>query len=128
MKAHHDDPQWISGVRIKDVVPGNGMEVQLGTCALANVRMFLRKGDELVGMDTCGRGILIELGKRKKHLGKHKCIPGLRYGVVGMREHGIRHLIISPHLAFGSDGLLNRVPPNAVIHCSVELLKVMDIQ
>lgn len=120
--------QWISGVRITDLIQGTGRDVTLGTRALANVRMFLRKGDELADMDTCGQNIIISLDKRRKSPDKHKCIPGLRYGVIGMREQGVRQLIISPHLAFGSDGFPNRVPPNAVIHCSVELLKVTDIE
>jgi len=51
-------------------------------------------------------------------------IPGLRYGIVGMREGGIREIKIGPHLAYGDKGVADKIPPNAVLKCKVRLLKI----
>lgn len=109
--------QWIPGVKIKDAVVGSGPEVTRRCLIIANVRMHLNHGAELVGLHGSGSGVRIDL--RKQH-----CISGLRYGIVGMRVGGRRNLVISPHLAFGLGGLPDRVPHNAVIRCRVELLAV----
>jgi FKBP-type peptidyl-prolyl cis-trans isomerase len=44
-------------------------------------------------------------------LATRETIPGLRYGIVGMREGGHRSLRISPHLDYGAAGLGEHIPP-----------------
>ncbi|KAL4258437.1 peptidylprolyl isomerase [Pleurotus pulmonarius] len=67
-----------------------------------------------------------------------KVIPGLRYGVVGMKINGERHLTIPPALAFGKDGLpqdyplygskevaeAKAIPPEAWLYIKVKLFQV----
>ena len=51
-------------------------------------------------------------------------IAGLRYGVEGMRVGGLRRLTVSPHLAYGGDGVPGVIPPVAVLIFEVKLLDV----
>lgn len=49
-----------------------------------------------------------------------------RYGIEGMRVGGQRELKISPHLAYGTEGVPGWIPPNAVLRALVELLDVRE--
>ncbi len=105
------------GVEIRDVETGSGEEAQLGKTVIVNLRMFLHRGEEVcihpeprVRLDLKGR----------------RCIAGLRDGIVGMRVGGKRTLIISPHLAYGEQGVPGKIPPNALLRCEVELFEVIE--
>ncbi len=108
-----------SGVKVKDIVPGTGVEATRGKTVAANVRLFLNRGTELTAALTGGPRMVIDLARRD-------CIPGLRYGIEGMSVGGQREVIISPHLAYGADGVPGHVPPNAVIRGRIELLDVRE--
>jgi FKBP-type peptidyl-prolyl cis-trans isomerase len=53
-------------------------------------------------------------------------IPGLFYGMEGMRIGGIRELRISPHMAYGEEGVEGSIPPNAVLRAQVTVLAEVD--
>ena len=105
------------GVKIVEEVIGSGAEARRGMTVAANVRIFLNRGDEVTAEYPQAPRTVIDLGRRDT-------IAGIRYGIEGMRVGGRRSLVVSPHLAFGSEGMGDFVPPNAVIRCEVELLEV----
>lgn len=109
-----------SGIKIEEVEKGNGREALSDDYVLVEIHFSLNKGErvEIFGNYHDNQFVI--------NLKSRDYIPGLRYGIVGMRKGGIRKLKISPHLAFGKKGLPNKIPPNALLICKVKLLKVVD--
>ncbi len=108
-----------SGIKIKDTIIGTGLVATRGKQVVVHARGFLRRGDVIADTRKDGRPWKIELGKRD-------CIAGLHQGIEGMRVGGHRELIISPHLAYGAEGVPGSIPPNAVVRFEVELLEVRE--
>ena len=90
------------GIEIKDLIVGTGEEAAKGSVVVANVREFLRRGDEVSPSPLFGTRMVIDLSRRDS-------IAGLRYGIPGMRVGGTREIVISPHLAYGEVGIPGRI-------------------
>lgn len=108
-----------SGIKIKDVVVGFGLPADQKSRVVVHVNGHLKRGEVFLNTSQDQRPLQIELRRRE-------CIAGLRYGIIGMRVGGVRKLIVSPHLGYGTDGLPGKVPPNAVLKFKVELLEVLE--
>lgn len=108
-----------NGIEIKDLTIGTGDEATRESVVVANVREFLRRGDEVSPSPQFGTRKVMDLGQRE-------CIAGLRYGIPGMRVGGKREIVISPHLAYGEAGIPGRIPANALLRCEVELLEIRE--
>ena len=107
------------GVQARDLVVGTGDEAVRGKTVVVSGRLFLPDGTELTGE-------LLPASPWRIDLRKRDCIAGIRYGIEGMRVGGRREITISPHLAYGRDGVPGKVPPNAALRCEVELLEVRE--
>src|ERR1700729_372938 len=102
-------------IEVRDVELGSGDEAQLGKTVVLSLRVFLHQGEEV---------FLYPEPKVRIDLRGRNCIAGLRKGIIGMRVGGKRTLIISPHLAYGVQGVPGKIPPNALLRYEIELLDV----
>jgi hypothetical protein len=112
-----EPPSMTKGIEIKDLTVGTGVEATKDSVVAANVRQFLRRGDEVSPSPLLGNRMVIDLGRRES-------IAGLLKGIPGMRVGGTREIIISPHLAYGEVGIPGMIPANALLRCEVELLEI----
>ena len=58
-------------------------------------------------------------------VGSGKIIPGLKKGVMKMREGGKARMIIPSNLAYGKEGLENIIPPFSTLIFDVEIIEVI---
>ncbi|KAL4218675.1 FK506-binding protein 15 [Mactra antiquata] len=57
-------------------------------------------------------------------LGAGKVIKGWDTGVVGMKKGGKRFMVVPSSLAYGSQGMANRIPANATLLFEIEVVRV----
>ena len=105
-----------SGLRITDLVTGQGSEATPGQTVVVHYRGTLENGKEFDS--SYGRGPF------SFPLGGGRVIPGWDEGVAGMMVGGKRKLVIPPELAYGSKGAGGVIPPHATLIFEVELLEV----
>ena len=105
-----------SGLRITDLVIGDGAEASAGQTVSVNYRGTLANGTEFDS--SYGRGPF------SFPLGGGRVIQGWDEGVAGMKVGGKRKLVIPPDLAYGDRGAGGVIPPNAPHTFEVELLRI----
>ncbi len=104
-----------SGLRIIDLVLGEGDEAESGQTVTVNYTGTLENGEQF---DTSyGRAPF------PFPLGGGRVIKGWDEGVAGMKVGGKRKLIIPPELGYGSRNM-GPIPANSTLIFEVELLKV----
>jgi peptidylprolyl isomerase len=105
-----------SGLRITDLVVGEGAEAASGQNVVVNYRGTLENGTEFDS--SYGRGPF------SFPLGAGRVIRGWDEGVAGMKVGGKRKLVIPPDLGYGSRGAGGVIPPDATLIFEVELVRV----
>ncbi len=105
-----------SGLRITDLVLGNGPEATAGQKVSVHYVGTLADGTEFDS--SYGRGPFTF------PLGAGRVIKGWDEGVAGMKVGGKRKLVIPPELGYGSKGAGKVIPPNAILNFEVELLEI----
>jgi FKBP-type peptidyl-prolyl cis-trans isomerase len=101
------------GVEYEDVKVGDGPTAERGARVEVRYSLFLSRGDQIQ-----------ENQLYSFRVGKRRVIPGLEYGVEGMRVGGERRLRVGPHLAYRDHTIPGLVPARAVLEFYVTLLRV----
>ena len=100
------------GVSLLDEIEGNGIIANQGNVIDFDLEINLNKGDN------------ISKNNYTRKLNRENLIPGIVYSIIGMKEGGYREVKISPHLAYGENGVQGVIPENAILQCKIWLHKV----
>lgn len=101
-----------SGLKVIDVVAGDGPVAAPGATVTVEWRGWLNHGEEFRN------------GTTSFTIGRREVIAGLERGTIGMQIGGVRRLRVSPHLAYRGEGVQDVIPPNAVLEIEVKLLGI----
>ncbi|XP_051524997.1 FK506-binding protein 15-like isoform X2 [Myxocyprinus asiaticus] len=111
----------LDSVLIQDLVLGEGQGVENGDCLEVAYTGWILQNH------TIGTVFDSNLNKDKLlrlKLGAGKVIKGWEKGMLSMRKGGRRFMVIPPSLAYGSQGVPNRVPPESMLVFEVEIRRV----
>lgn len=117
-----------SGIKILDDAPGDGTAIERQQVYQLRLKMWLNRGEAIrwehpwgmvdrARLEDQGETLVTDLRYDRENM-----IAGMFQGIDGMRIGGRRKLKISPHLAYGKAGLVDRVPANSVIIVEVEII------
>jgi peptidylprolyl isomerase len=106
----------VKGLEIYDEVVGTGAEAVLGKTITVH---YIGKLSDGTQFDSS-----VERGKPFEFsLGTGRVIQGWDLGFTGMKIGGVRKLVISPELAYGTQNV-GTIPPNSTLVFEVQLLEV----
>lgn len=127
---------WIKrGIKLLEETEGIGGSARKGDEVIYNLRIHLNRGDEVPmnerqahdvpasALRDADGHILIDHTTR---LGRRQSIAAVELTLIGMREGGYRRVRVSPHLAYGRQGIPGLIPPDAVLVLEVWLRAVND--
>ena len=104
-------------LQITDVTAGTGVEATDGKKVTVHYTGTLTDGTKFDSSKDRGTPFPFVLGSGM-------VIAGWEQGVKGMKEGGVRKLVIPPNLAYGNRGVGSVIPPNSTLVFEIELLKV----
>ncbi|MEA5097954.1 MAG: FKBP-type peptidyl-prolyl cis-trans isomerase [Burkholderiaceae bacterium] len=110
------------GVQYLDIRIGTGREINNRAIVDVHYTGWLQNEDGSVGKkfdSSHDRGETFTFP-----MGVHYVIPGWERGMKGMKEGGMRRLIIPPMMAYAAVGVGDVIPPNATLIFEIELLSV----
>jgi len=116
-----------SGVRVIDIVLGEGLEATDGQQVFINYKFWRTRFDDGTPVDST---FLRGRGPEKYVVGSpsDRVFEGLDIGIKGMREGGWRRLVVPPALGFGKNGYpynpqsSKSVPPGSTLYVDVRLV------
>jgi FKBP-type peptidyl-prolyl cis-trans isomerase FkpA len=114
----------IETVQMRDVRAGPGEPAETGRRLVVHYTGWLydsaaadHRGASFDSSRTSGRPFDFVLGAAQ-------VIPGWERGVAGMKEGGVRELVIPARLAYGAEGSPPVIPPDATLVFEIELVDV----
>jgi FKBP-type peptidyl-prolyl cis-trans isomerase len=105
----------VEGLEIYDIQVGTGDEAVKGKTVSAHYIGFLPDGTKFDSSE--------KRGPHEFTLGARTVIEGWDLGLVGMKEGGIRRLVISPELGYGNQPI-GPIPANSTLIFEVQLVDV----
>lgn len=118
-----------SGITQLEDRPGDGAPVERQRVYRVRLKMWLNKGEPVRWEQPWGlidRALLEDDGSTlvtDLRIDRENLIAGLFQGIEGMRVGGRRRLKISPHLAYGAQGIPGKIPPGAAIQAEIEFIE-----
>ena len=118
-----------SGIKLLDDRPGSGAPIERHRVYRLRLKMWLNKGEPVrwdqpwgtvdhARLEDGGCTLVTDL-----RIDRENFIAGLFQGIDGMCIGGRRKLRISPHLAYGDNGIPDRIPPGAAILAEIEFIE-----
>jgi FKBP-type peptidyl-prolyl cis-trans isomerase FkpA len=111
-------------LEIRELAPGAGASIASGQSAAVDYMGWIFDPD---APDHKGRlfdSTSASGAPLKFQLGAGQVIAGWDQGILGMKVHGRRQLIIPPELAYGDRGAGGLIPPGATLVFDVELVSI----
>jgi FKBP-type peptidyl-prolyl cis-trans isomerase len=114
----------VSGLKLLEEREGDGRAAQKGDRIVYNLKMFLNQGEEVPlnerQAERLPPGMIRTEGQHRfiDHqiiLGRRRAMAGVEYALFGMKPGGYRRVRVSPHLAYGAEGLEGLIPAEAVL-------------
>ncbi|HWW60930.1 MAG TPA: FKBP-type peptidyl-prolyl cis-trans isomerase [Thermoanaerobaculia bacterium] len=102
-----------SGIHLLEETIGSGATIVRGDDVVFELEVVLAKGD-----------VVLPRQEVSHRIGRRMIIPGVEKALKGMKEGGYRKVKISPHLAYRENGIVAKIPPNAVLVCTIRLKKI----
>jgi FKBP-type peptidyl-prolyl cis-trans isomerase len=111
-------PARADGLIIEDLVVGKGREVHTGDRVRVHYDGHFEDGTTFDSSRTRGEPATFAIGKGQ-------LIQGWERGVPGMREGGVRRLVVPYDLAYGERGRPPTIPERATLVFEIELIEVL---
>ncbi|XP_058861417.1 FK506-binding protein 15-like isoform X2 [Acipenser ruthenus] len=115
----------LESVVTQDLVLGEGQAVESGDSLEVSYTGWLLQNH------TIGQMFDSNVNKEKLlrlKLGAGKVIKGWEEGMVGMRKGGRRLLVVPPSLAYGAQGISNRIPGDSTLIFEAEIRRVKFVK
>jgi FKBP-type peptidyl-prolyl cis-trans isomerase len=106
-----------SGLKYIDEVEGTGESPKTGYKVTVHYTGTLEDGTKFDSSRDRNQPFTFKIGMGQ-------VIKGWDEGVMTMKVGGKRKLIIPPHLAYGSTGIGDKIPPNSTLVFEIELLEI----
>lgn len=119
------------GITLLEETEGSGEPVQRQQYYVLAIRLRLNQGDIVPSpnqclshsVDTHNNVTTDGVFHHRVRINRETLIPGIFYAVDGMRVRGYRKVTISPHLAYGEQGIPGIIPPQAVITAEITVVE-----
>ena len=116
LPLHRGEIPTTSGLRYEDLFLGEGPAAMPGDEVTFEYTVWLENGARVDSTYDRGVAITVKLGSAP--------LKAWDDGLPGIQAQGRRRLVVPPHLAYGSKGVEDMIPPDATLIIEVLVLEV----
>jgi FKBP-type peptidyl-prolyl cis-trans isomerase FkpA len=108
------------GLQYIDIAAGTGQPIKAGDTVTVQYTGWLKSNGQMFDSSLKSGGQPFQVA----NVGNAQVIQGWNIGLVGMKLHGVRRLIIPAALAYGAQGAGSSIPPNADLIFDVTVVSI----